>query len=434
MDELHKKLRALLQNPHETLDVEIKDWLNLDDKISQADLAQAILALANHGGGYILIGFKENLGTFSPTQASEPVKSLYNQDRINGIIKRYADPQVNSDCYNIEGHPVIIVHGGYSVPIRCVHSGPDEKHVRQNAYYIRRPGPTSEEPKTGQEWATLIRRCVLSDKESLIKELRLLFTDQHSQPQGNSSAFHEDWVNTSWSRFEKLNIEHFEQFENSPYKMGYWLGSYSVIPSVEGLDLSSLYNGLAKCIGNETGWPIGLFMQAENSKPYPYNNCVETYLAKMNGNPRNSDFWRASLRGNFFIIRGFEEDSDVDSAGKLFDVLIPIWRVGELLLHASRFVKEFVPTGCSLIVSMKWWGLNGRRLASSTSKYYMPNNRLSRQNEVSSYLVIEDALSIEPNLSSFVENLTGSLYEVFDFFRMPNETISDELNKMRNRK
>jgi len=52
-------LLTLVNHPRETLEVEIKDWLNLDEKEHQADLVKAILALCNHGGGYILIGFRE---------------------------------------------------------------------------------------------------------------------------------------------------------------------------------------------------------------------------------------------------------------------------------------------------------------------------------------------------------------------------------------
>src|ERR1700722_13929213 len=52
-----RRLADLLVDPHETLDFEIKGWLDVSASEHQAKLAKGIIAMANHGGGYILIGF-----------------------------------------------------------------------------------------------------------------------------------------------------------------------------------------------------------------------------------------------------------------------------------------------------------------------------------------------------------------------------------------
>ena len=41
MGESIRKLESLVQNPHETLEVEIKDWLDLEQLEHQADLIKA---------------------------------------------------------------------------------------------------------------------------------------------------------------------------------------------------------------------------------------------------------------------------------------------------------------------------------------------------------------------------------------------------------
>lgn len=49
----NSRLADLLLDPREALDVEIKGWLDLAGSDEhKATLAKAILALANHGGGY----------------------------------------------------------------------------------------------------------------------------------------------------------------------------------------------------------------------------------------------------------------------------------------------------------------------------------------------------------------------------------------------
>jgi hypothetical protein len=45
-------------NPRETLETELKGWLDLGSNEDKANIAQAMLALANHGGGAILVGYE----------------------------------------------------------------------------------------------------------------------------------------------------------------------------------------------------------------------------------------------------------------------------------------------------------------------------------------------------------------------------------------
>jgi predicted HTH transcriptional regulator len=54
------KIQFLINNLHENLEVEVKNWLNgLQSNDEKATLAKEIIALANHGGGYIFIGFED---------------------------------------------------------------------------------------------------------------------------------------------------------------------------------------------------------------------------------------------------------------------------------------------------------------------------------------------------------------------------------------
>ena len=48
---VQRRLQDLLAYPREDLGTELKNWLDLALEENKANLAQAILALANHGGG-----------------------------------------------------------------------------------------------------------------------------------------------------------------------------------------------------------------------------------------------------------------------------------------------------------------------------------------------------------------------------------------------
>lgn len=51
MDSSPRQLESLTRNPREVLGVKLKGWLDLSQGEHRADLAKALMALTNHGGG-----------------------------------------------------------------------------------------------------------------------------------------------------------------------------------------------------------------------------------------------------------------------------------------------------------------------------------------------------------------------------------------------
>ncbi len=85
-------------------------------------------------------------------------------------------------------------------------------------------------------------------------------------------------------------------------------------------------------------------------------------------------------------------------------------------------------------VTMMWTGLDGRTLDNSQPTIYStPHGRQSQQDRVVSSIEIDDALSIDANLYDLVNELTHPLYEIFDFLRVPQQTLVAELDEMRYR-
>ena len=59
-------LQDLVENPPVNLDVELKDWMDIpNDVVARANVGRHIAALANHGGGYLLFGFKSTRKTYA---------------------------------------------------------------------------------------------------------------------------------------------------------------------------------------------------------------------------------------------------------------------------------------------------------------------------------------------------------------------------------
>ena len=158
-------LLSYITNPRETLETEYKDWLDITDTrgAESADLAQAIIAIANHGGGQIVIGFvtpRPGGLRYSPRQPAD-IHDAYSTDRVNAVVLRYADPAFHVDVRFVtagDTHPVLLVPGGHRVPIMAKRDGPNSAHVRQLTVYIRRPGPQSAPPQNANDWRDLFER------------------------------------------------------------------------------------------------------------------------------------------------------------------------------------------------------------------------------------------------------------------------------------
>ena len=176
-----ERLADLLTDLREDLDLEVKNWLDLEgNNKDKATFAKAALALANHGGGFIVLGFEEIDGGMVAAANSPDTLNRYNQDSINGIVQKYCDPPFHCAVHlvNHEGttFPVVKIPGGHRVPVRARRSGPDEDIVRMNAIYVRKPGPRSEPPQSGQEWEDLLARCQWNRRDELLGHIRDLLT------------------------------------------------------------------------------------------------------------------------------------------------------------------------------------------------------------------------------------------------------------------
>lgn len=148
-------LTRIVLDPEETLEIELKAWLDFSTVNHKAKLAKELIALANHGGGIVVLGIDDRtLGSIE-----RPNGYAIDTDTINGIVARYADPVFHCSVREVEGHPVISVPGNHTVPIRATRGSPNGE-IQQHVYYIRRAGPNSEAPQNGLEWDVLIRRCI----------------------------------------------------------------------------------------------------------------------------------------------------------------------------------------------------------------------------------------------------------------------------------
>jgi hypothetical protein len=430
---------ALVTEPREDLSTEFKDWLDLRNVRDRGTLAKAAIALANHGGGFIVIGFRE-----PSLESHECPPDIHDitQDVINSAIRKFATPEFHCEMNMVQhprtgvNHPVISVPGTLTEPVMS--KSACEGVIAQNRCYIRKPGPRSEEPQKSEEWRVLLRRCVRASRDDLLDAMRAIVEGGIELDTTASDPLKhlEEFCHAAHGRWEGL--VHEEAAESpSRFPHGYYEMGFCLVDAVPQENRSDLRQRLEQAGSTTlTGWPPFGIRGEEAWRPYPFEDCLEAWIGRPASGNRSDrtadlcDFWRASLAGELYTIRGYTED-DVHwrqhQPGRVIDVVLPIWRIAEGLLFASRMVEGYNGTD-EIAILCRFTGLEERRLISD--KYAILPNTSSRAPEVAvrgqaHVRVFRD------NLPEVVHKLLWPLYELFNFFELPLDLVQKEVGCLR---
>lgn len=370
------------------------------------------------------------------------------QDDVNNAIRRYAEPEFQCEMQLVMHyetgvqHPVIIVPGGFTVPVMS--KSEYERVIRLHRCYVRKPGPRSQEPTTQSEWSELLNRCVRAKQDELLDAIRAIVTGHATAPSGLPSvaAILNDFCVAARGRWADL-AESTSHGDDARFRHGYYEIGLSFVGATPAENLSQVKEKIANA-GHSivTGWPPFLILQSPEWEPRPSDGFVEAWL----GNPAANrlplakvstcDFWRVSRDGNLYTVRGYTEDDGVAPSygepGSAMEVVMPVWRIGETLLFASRLAQSFDGTE-QVAIQCRFTGLRGRRLVSATLAR-VPHTQIgfvSQTDEVTMNIEVT-VQQLQDNLAEVIHNLLAPLYEAFDFYDMPIHAVQSELSRMRN--
>ena len=441
-----RELEQLILSPMEGLTIEHKDWLNLRDEDNKAKLAKAAIALANEGGGIIVFGMREGGNADSRIQSNMRPENIqrYHQDDLNAAINRFAEPALHSELVfathpetGVE-HAFVVVKGGLKVPVMS--KSARGTIIAAQRCYVRKPGPRSEEPYTAAEWNGVLERCLHQRRETMLDAIRTI-VQGHSTPEAaivEQDAL-EDFMQASVSRWETLrNQLPADSSGRVPH------GRYEFASEIQFAAPMDSYAALQSAMDEArrirlTGWGPFVTIHRQPYSPSIVNGAIETWLGYYSDNPvtvdaAHCDYWRATLERKLFLLRGFEEDAaDRIAPGTVFDATLPIWRIGEALLFASRLTlvnpSVFDPDP-TIRVACRYVGLAGRTLSTIDGRRQFSVSRVARDNEIQ--LATEaTAQQIDDNLVEILHAMLRPLYERFDFFDLPLRLVQEEVEHLR---
>jgi len=240
-----------------------------------------------------------------------------------------------------------------------------------------------------------------------------------------------EWSDRSLVRFRELQSE--RSPDDQRFSNGFWTFAYQ-IESFPRIDLLGLLETLTEIQGHDTGWPPWWVPTRSEIRPYPYTGVIECWLGESTSAPSDSDFWRASPNGELFLLRGYQDDDPglvSDGPGQVMDPLLPIWRVGECLRHASSLARRAAAPEANVHVLVRWTGLAGRRMhewANRAYSYHFDEGP-AHQHDAEA-LFVTTATRIDTALSAVVKEATTPLFNAFGFGLPDDNMYNTEIERL----
>jgi len=455
-DALYRNLQAFLKYPAETLDREIKDWLDLTDLkrgLECANLAKACIALENYGGGSVLIGFAQTRNLWEPNNSGRPSQedygAWYSVDHVNSVVARYAEPPFHCEVHNVRHphsdheFPIVLVPGTEKVPIQCKRDDPEREHCRHHAHFTRLAGPPrSEEPRTAKDWNDIHEKCFSNRLAQWLRPLGGSIPGLDTGPFAPTGGDAMRRVLNRWfgeceARLAGELERQREQGGADPYSHGRWTAAYVLEGDISPPSLGKLLEVMRRAQHRRVGWPAWLIIETPEAKPASVDDDrLELSLIGMEaGSPSHADFWRAAPDGKMYMTRGYPEDDPGRSgfeAGTQFDLVLPIWRIGECVLHAKRLAEALGDASATVHFRASWQGLRERELVSwANDRRQVYPGRISRDDSLQADITFK-ADTAEADLPRIVHGLTEGLYLRFDLLetQAKEPMFREELERM----
>ncbi|MFZ2030810.1 MAG: hypothetical protein WAU68_10910 [Vitreimonas sp.] len=467
-----RRIDELVAQPSETLNVELKNWLDLSDAHGIAKIARAALAIRNRNGGFIVIGFDDKTLKPLPVPTGMDVLSAFHVDTVQGIISQFAvekfEIKVEFGVRDGVQHPVISIPEGVKTPVAAkadlFNSTDSKKRVIGRGDVFFRTLESNGTPSTAvarpEDWKDIVEICFDNREADVGRFLRRQLGAQGAQAlltalQG-STGEPERRTSLKEGSLATLDAGHLRysnavaarslsEDEKKLAEMGAWSVGLCFEPAGES-DVAdeTFLSAIASSNPRYTGWPVWLDSRGfQNAADHPYvlDNAWEALIVSAGDGWMAShfDFMRLEPRGRFYLRRVLQDDTTPEkvSPGKVIDPLLMLYRVAEVIAVGLAIGKalEFDQTKTQLGFSFRWEGLKGRQLgtwANPMTIGLIGSSSVAREDTLTTYAEI--SLDTAPQaIAPAVDAATRRLFAAFGGYKLKFDRIEDRVSALLSR-
>jgi len=453
------RVLELIERPGESLATELKRWIDPDTHAGAQKIVRALLALRNHGGGYLVIGFDDLTCQPDEAHAPENVEEVFHVDKIQGLVGKYA-----SESFEIaisfperanRRYPVISVPAGVKTPVAVKADLWDgqTKLLAVDDVFVRSLN-SSNVPSTTRagwrDWARIVEVCFENREADVARFIRrhlvsmpndmLLALQGAASPAPNIEQELVEFLDFSFARSLELLAE------RSLTRAGKgWLEMAFII---EGVVPSHSANGnflnlLRSSNPNYTGWPIWMVSGGgikSEDRPFVFEGAWEQLLYQVDTGWDHMEFMRFEPGGKFYHLRALEDDLGASqrapSPGTALEFALTVLRPAEAIAVAMAFAHSL---GCdvettTLNFAFRWTGLKGRALSSWASPgRYLSARSAARQDAITTYAHIPLSTALDA-IALPTATVVQPVFNLFDGFELPQQVIDDLVRRLTERR
>ncbi len=471
-------LQDLINRPTESLSIELKGWIDPNTPEGKYNIVRAAIAMRNHGGGYVLIGFHNDTGEPYTDNIPSNMRRLFHQDNIQRMVSKYS-----SELFEVKVHfpirdgiefPVIEIGSGVKTPVatkRLLKNSQGELLFQKNKVFIRsleaNNTPSTTEA-TWKDWPHIVEVC-FDNREADVgrfvrRHLRALPPElfraisslipqrepneiDQTMPQGRpeeelgtlpiqekkTETMALEYLQKGATRFDTMVRERNVSLPDH----GSWEVSAVIIGTVPPYSANlSFLNLLDSNNPRYTGWPVWLDSRGftnKEARPYVFQGVWEAFICDLSleWGGKDLDFWRLDPSGKFYLRRALQDDLSESKRApepmKQLDFGLVILRTAEAIAVALGFAKAM---GCStettsLSFVFRWTKMKGRELSSwANIDRHMPRGNIAYQDDITFQIIIP-LETPSSAIAEYVYPITKTVFEAFNGVEIGISVIED---------
>lgn len=453
-----EQIQSLVNNPTESLGVELKRWIDPSNDDGVVKLAKACIAMRNNNGGFIVIGFDNE--TLQPDQSRPAdVRATFHIDSIQTIVSKFAsevfEVAVKFGLRDAQQYPVICVPAGVRNPVASKSSlKSSEGQIKDNQVYVRcfANGRVSTSEIKWQDWGKLIEICMENRELDIGRFIRRHLTTPEltSLMKPDVKAELLQLLNDGANRYATVAEERgLKVAKHGTMEAGFCIAGKFPTRSAT----RSFLNEMVVSNPRLTGWPFWIdssgFVVGKQTAPYHVEGGWEALIALIGADalsiwdtPRGYlDFWQMFPDGRFYHRRALEDDGAaltpenpppfLPKPNVILDFGLPVLRVYEVLLIGIRFAKALgcEPAQTTVKYGFRWSGLKGRALSSWAEPGRIFYNPGTCYQDVVFSTVEVPLETAESALFQQTHQATTSLYEAFGGHEVSLKLVESSIEK-----
>lgn len=453
-----ERLGAMLSNPVEGLNREVKAWIDPSSPEGRAKIVTALLALRNRDGGELVIGFDDSTLKPVPYSLGRPVAEAFAVDTVQTALFKHASApfEVSIDLivHEDQEHPVLSVPSGVEVPVACkselVHEG--KRLLRKGKVYFRtlnESGVPSSAPINARDWPAFMQ--ILHDNRDAnigrflrrhlgggqIERLRDAAAELATGPalpaRAREALVRGDAAYDEAIARRRLSPEHTEAISGLQMTVAAAFDP----PRDRQVTTRSWLNSVLSANPQYTGWPIWLdtssFDELED-RPAPRGGAWEASIVSIDrAFSAHADFWRLAPGSSFYLRRAMQDDmTDKVPRGAALDVVLMLYRVAETIIVAKRMARaagwgDDDRAG----IAFRWTALRGRQLRpwANARTALIGSMAPANDDEASSFI----ELPLDRPDAAFAPQVAGAvapLFATFGGYEVRMEVVEEAVRKL----